>query len=463
MSRAIGRIFIVALLSAAVAWGVWAFALRRPDMQMQLYARSAELRNEAARPKAAAPGSFQAVACAAGPCLLVEAGGQAFLVGAGDDAAEGLETNGLMRADIKAILLTDLTARSVAGLPSLRDATWRSGRRAALSVYGPAGVDQVIAGANALLDGAGKADPEAALMVGHEVEGAVFSGGGVSIASLPVAEGAARIYRFDFGGKVLLVGGCDAAAGDLVAAARGASSVYAVLPATSTKMVEIEQTAAKSAGRDAQLVGAAGQGCLSVEDVSKAVAAAHLNGAMLAPLYPAPRDAAAVRAWGVALAAPAGVPVSAGAPGALLAIDSKPRPAAVAAVAAPAPATAPTTGPTTTAPTPAPATPATIAPKPVPTLAPKPAPVVTPPKPAIVAPPKPSPAITTAPRPRNTPKPVATPSAAAPTPDPTPSPTAIPEPPPAPIFPLRSGLPQTDSLLRVGPRLSPTPSPTPGQ
>ena len=456
MSRIVGRIFILALLSAGVAWGVWAVALQRADMQMHLYARSAELRNHSALPKPAAPGSFQAVACAAGPCVLVEAGGQAFLVGAGDDAAEGLQAIGLMRPDIKTVLLTDLTARSVVGLPSLRDATWSAGRRAALRVYGPVGVDQVVAGANALLDASGKADPLAVLVPGQDAEGAVFTGGGVSIVSLPVSEGAGRLYRFDFGGKVLLVGGCSVTAADLIAGSRGAGSLYVVIPATSAKMIEIERTAAKSAGREALLSDGAGQGCLSVEDVSKAIAATHINGAMLAPLYPAPRDTAAVRAWGVGLVTP-GVPVSAGAPGTVLAIESKPRPARVEpapAASAPAPVAAP--APAAPALTPAAPVPA-AAPKPATTSALKPAPVTT-----LAAPtPKPAPAVTAAPRTRPAPKPVATPSPAVPTPTTalTPAASETAEPPPAPIFPLRSGLPQTESPLRVGPRLGATPTP----
>lgn len=456
MSRVI-LIAIVALLSAGLAWGVWAFALKRPDMQMQLYARSAELRAQAARPKPADPHAFRATACAAGPCVLVEADGQAILVGAAEGVAQGLEATGLMRADLKAVLLTDLSPRSIEGLPALRDAMARAGRHEALTVFGPPGIERVVAGANAMMEG-----DVAALAAGVDAEGGVFRAGGLVVSSVPAAGGAGRTYRFDFAGKALMVAGCGASAEDIVAAARGASSAYAVLPAASATMAEIERNADKAAGRNPPAK--PGVGCLSIEDVSKVAGASHLAGVMLAPLYPAPKDAAAVRAWGVA-ATGAGVPISVGAPGVTLTLDAIAHPGAseVAGVASPvaAPAAASPAAEVIPAPKPSP----TVAPKPVETPAPKPV-AVAPPRPAVVAPtrpvPSPSAAVTASPRPRNTPKPVAT-ASAPPSPEPSPvvTPSETPEPPPSPIFPLRNGIPSTDSPLRVGPRLSPTPSATP--
>jgi hypothetical protein len=502
MSRLIGRIFLVALFSAGVAWAVWAFALKRPDLQMQLYARSAELRHQAAKPRLADANTFRATACAAGPCVLVEAGGYSFLVGAGDGAAEGLSAQGLLRSDIKAVLLTDLSRRSLEGLPSVRDATWLAGRREPLPVHGPAGIENVVAGVNAMLQAsdAGEAArltsaslaPEAApLAVGAETDGVVFRAGNVTVRSMPLAQAAAsgRIYRFDFEGKVLVVAGCGAVAEDFASASRGANSAYAVAPAASVAMVTIERDAAVAAGRDreAGLIASSAQGCLSADEASAAMAAARMSGAMLAPLYPAPRDAPAARAWQTALSA-SGVTLTPGAPGAALSIDSAQRPGSgpvVTPVAAqpPPPALSPAAAasvavaapPAVTRPAPAPS----VAPRPVvtPTIRPappSPTPVVrTTPAPAAratpVTPTSPAAAPPT-PRPRTTPRPVATASAspAAPSPSPTPveAPTVAPpapEPSPEPIFPRRpSAIPSTGSPLLIRPDSSPSPiTPTP--
>lgn len=478
MSRAIGGIFLVALAAAAAVWGVWTFAIQRPDTQMQLYARSAELRNEAARPRPVDPKRLRATACAAGPCVLVEAGGQSFLVGAGEGAAEGLDVWGLLRPGLKGVLLTDLAPRTVQGLPALREATWQAGRRQPLVVFGPEGVERIVIGVNTMLEGAGAGDAAAMLSAGLDVEGGVFSGGGLSVAGMPAAEGSARIYRFEFGGESLVVAGCSATAADLAMAARGVKAAYAILPAASAKLANIETAAAKRAGRSPPSSADLGEGCASVEVAARAVAGAGLAGAMIAPLYPSPQDAAGVRAWGVAVGA-AGPSLTAGASGVVFEVGgARPgTPAASAPSVAAAPAAAsPSSAPLEAKPA---AEPAAVA-KPDPNPAPVGKATPTPAKPVVAAVPSPTPSLATKPaaltpptaspapvlpRPRRTPSPAATAAIVAePTPEsppPSATPTVSPEPAPAPIFPLRDGLPRSDSPLVIGPRPSTAPSPAP--
>lgn len=468
--RLIGRIFVVVAIAAVIVWGVWSYALGRPDVQFGLFERAAAARHEAAKPAFAPASSLRATVCAASPCVLVEAGGHAFLIGAGDGAVDGLETHGLLAPNLDGVLLTDLSAQSIDDLAAVGDATWRAGRSKPLDIYGPAGVDKVVAGVNAMLQaGASAADSAplavAASIIAEEVEtpvttpakGApktdvaaveqprsaqlveqIFSADGVSVSRIVVGGVHAKLgewaYRVDHGGRSIIVGGCGVRGSDLIAAAQGAKQAWAILPAASKPLLEIESRAALAAGRErtAAFVIAPTQSCLSAEGAAAVVQEAKLSGAMLAPVYPSIGNTPALRAWRESLEQ-GGVKLALGEPGSTLEPSVTPTaPAApesrttpIAAVT-PAPVVAPAPA--------AVATPAAKAPTPVPT--PAPSPVATP-TPVSIPAPKPAPAVATPPAPKPTPTPASTPAAKAPTPVSTPSPKPRP------------------------PRATPSPTPTP--
>ena len=87
--RLAGRLAILIIAVAAAAWAAWYFLLQRQDVQLDLFERDAKARWSAAAPKPPEANTFRATVCATSPCLLVEAGGLAFLVGAGAGSAEG--------------------------------------------------------------------------------------------------------------------------------------------------------------------------------------------------------------------------------------------------------------------------------------------------------------------------------------------------------------------------------------
>ena len=274
-------LLFIALAVVAVVGGVLLLVLK-PGGAINGFVSDAKARAAAARPNPANAEVFRATVCSAGPCVLVEAGGLAILVGAGEGAAAGLSARGLMRPDLDAIVLADLTLDSIAGLPGVAQGSLAEGRRESLRVYGPSGIVPVIDGVNLMLAG----EPGARLVVGTDKEDqgleglVVFDSGVVSVRAFGgqgVGEG--RVYRVDFEGKSLVIAGCRARAAQIVSAARGTQKAAGILAAGSSRLED---------GRDQ---------CLEAGDVLAAAGQARLDAVLLSPLRPSAAIPGALRAW----------------------------------------------------------------------------------------------------------------------------------------------------------------------
>lgn len=277
-----------AVAVAALVGGWWLLA-RRPGAGIDAFVAEAKSRAAAARPNPANAEAFRATVCAVGPCVLVEAGGLAFLIGAGEGAAEGLAARGQMRADIDAVVLPDLALESIAGLPGLARASLMTGRTEPLSVNGPAGIVPVIDGLNLMLSG----DQGVRLAVGADKEDqglegvVVFDSGVVSLRAFGgQGRGESRVYRVDFEGKSLVVAGCRAQPGQIVAAARGTQRVAGILAAGSDRLL------AEGKSR-----------CIPVGEALKAAGQAKLGAILLAPLEPSSVIPGSLKAWREVVAA----------------------------------------------------------------------------------------------------------------------------------------------------------------
>jgi hypothetical protein len=310
---------IAVLVGAAVAigGGVWASGMLRPG-GIAAFEQEAKARADAAKSQRASAGMFKATVCAMSPCVLVEAGGLAFLVGAGEGAAEGLVSRGLMRADLDGVLLTDITLTSIEGLSGLRMASLAAGRAEPLPVFGPDGIFPAIDGANLMLTGS--TSDRARLTAGIEGEDQglagkiVFDSGVVTVRAFAEDADASRVYRIDFSGKSLLIAGCEATPAELVAAARGTKQVSAIVAAYSPRLREIEMQAAETAG----VAPPAGGACMAIEDAIAAAKEARLSAGLFWPLGPALDDSLLKRAWEEAATIPAGADLAVGEPGMVL-------------------------------------------------------------------------------------------------------------------------------------------------
>ena len=86
---------------------------------------------------------------ASGPCVVVVAGKQMFVVDAGTDGLRNISRMGYQPADIEAVFLTHFHSDHIDGLGETATIRWASGAHTSpLPVHGPEGVQQVVDGFN---------------------------------------------------------------------------------------------------------------------------------------------------------------------------------------------------------------------------------------------------------------------------------------------------------------------------
>ena len=181
----------------------------------------------------------------AGPCSVVIAGKHVFVVDSGDDAAKHISLMGIPNGQIEALFLTHFHSDHIDGLGPMMLLRWTSNAaKAPLPIYGPPGVDSVVAGFDAAyrLDsgyrtahhGPAIAPPGGAGGVartfspptkGSLASVVVYEGDGLRVTAFSVDHGPvdpAVGYRFDYKGRSAVFSGDTATSPALVANARGA-------------------------------------------------------------------------------------------------------------------------------------------------------------------------------------------------------------------------------------------------
>ena len=295
-----GTLAVLALCGGAL------LLLNRPGAAVRAFVKDREAQAQASQATAITAEGFRATVCAASPCVLVEAGGLAFVVGAGEGAADGLAGMGLMRADLDAVALPDLKLDTMAGLPGLARASLARGRREPLTVFGPSGIVPLIDGANLMLSG----DQASRLSVGAEKEDqgleglVVFDSGVVSMRAFGgQGRGESRVYRIDFDGKSLVLAGCGARVEQIISASRGTRLVAGVLAAEAPELL------ARTENHSA---------CITLAAALEAAAEAKFSAVLLSPLHPRGTIPGARAAWREIIKGQSGVPAIAAEPGAVL-------------------------------------------------------------------------------------------------------------------------------------------------
>ncbi len=176
----------------------------------------------------------------AGPCALIAVGDKYYLVDVGLNTARNLRLWHIPFEKIAGVFLTHFHSDHIAELGELRLQTWVAGRTTPLAVYGPPGVESVVAGFNQAyaLDagyrtahhGAKLMPPEAVAMVAKPL---TFSGPtakvlddhGLKITAIRVHHDPATPafgYRFDFDGHGIVISGDTSRSANLAQAAKGA-------------------------------------------------------------------------------------------------------------------------------------------------------------------------------------------------------------------------------------------------
>ena len=203
-----------------------------------------------------------------GPCAAVIAGRQLFVVDAGAGAARTLARLRLPPGAVTAIFLTHFHSDHIDGLGELLLQRWVGGaHETPAPVIGPTGVTQVVDGMNLAYradhgyrvahhgEGVAPAAGAGGVARAFEVPAAgtarvVFEGGGVVVSAFRVAHEPvtpAVGYRFDYGGRALVISGDTARSETLERVARGVDLL--VHEALAPELVRVLTRAAVSAGR----------------------------------------------------------------------------------------------------------------------------------------------------------------------------------------------------------------------
>jgi ribonuclease Z len=202
----------------------------------------------------------------AGPCTLIGAGEHLYVVDSGIDSARNLLLWRVPLEKIDGVFITHLHSDHIGELGELRLQTWVAGRRTPLKVYGPPGIERVVAGFNEAYaidsfyrtahHGADFLPPAAADMVavvidlGSALTGPAFDANGLKVTAIRVNHGPVKPaygYRFDFAGRSVTVSGDTAADENLAHAAKGSDIL--VHEGLAPKLVRIFEDATLAAGR----------------------------------------------------------------------------------------------------------------------------------------------------------------------------------------------------------------------
>lgn len=266
------RVALLALLLVAAA--LW---LARGEVALRLMER-ALARNLGADPLAGLPDGLHLLLCGAGgplpdplrsgPCAAVIAGRTLVVVDAGTGGARNLQRLGFAPGLAEAVFLTHFHSDHIDGLGELALLRWTgAAREAPLPVHGPAGVEEVVEGfARAYRQdaayrvahhGPGVVPPSGAGMTARPFPApapgeapAVFESNGLRVTAFAVEHEPVRPavgYRFDYGGRSLVISGDTKKSASVAAQARGVDLL--VHEALAPQLVARMNAAATAAGR----------------------------------------------------------------------------------------------------------------------------------------------------------------------------------------------------------------------
>lgn len=193
-------------------------------------------------------GSPMPDATRSGPCVLVVAGRHTFVVDVGEGGPRTAALMGVQPAQIDGVLLTHFHSDHIGGLGELLLQRWATGSHTdQLPVHGPQGVELVVQGFNLAysLDkgyrvahhgektvppsGSGGVARPFSLAPDSDASVVVLQQDGLTITAIPVDHTPvfpAVAYRFDYGGRSLVISGDTAPSQNLAKAAQGVDVLF---------------------------------------------------------------------------------------------------------------------------------------------------------------------------------------------------------------------------------------------
>ena len=206
---------------------------------------------------------------ASGPCVAVVAGEQLFLVDSGTNGPRNLQVLGYPLGRLSGVFLSHFHSDHIDGLGELATIRWATGNEITpLPVYGPEGVEQVVAGFNAAyaqdfiyrnahhsdgvapMSAAGMTAKPFVTPANGELT-IVYEGGGLVVEALRVDHepvSPAVGYRFSYGGRTLLISGDTSKSDNISRFAKGIDLL--VHEALSPELIGMMEKTAKDLGND---------------------------------------------------------------------------------------------------------------------------------------------------------------------------------------------------------------------
>ena len=278
------RIGWTLLALAAGVIGAGALVLRSRAVQDAIFARIVRQRIGRDTSGLLAPDALRVLLCGtaspipsaerAEACTAIFAGGHLWIVDTGPGSWRTLALRRVRGEAIGAVFLTHLHSDHIGELGEFNLQTWVAGRSGPMRVYGPDGVTDVVQGYTRAYaadtrfridhHGAALLPPERSTMVAMPVpsDGAdatrILDEDGVVVTAFLVAHDPVKPafgYRFDYGGRSVVVSGDTRPCPNLVAQARGADVL--VHEAHANALVHIMEEAARDTGesRVAKILG----------------------------------------------------------------------------------------------------------------------------------------------------------------------------------------------------------------
>jgi len=270
------RIIVAFVGLAAVVAGAGALVLRSPRIQDAIVARIARQRIGRDTSGLLAPDALRVLLCGtaspipstqrAEACTAVFAGGRMWIVDTGPGSWRTLALRRIRGEAIAGIFYTHLHSDHIGELGEFNMETWAAGRPTPLRVYGPDGVTELVHGFEAAYaadtrfriahHGAALLPPERAAMtpVPITLDGTgaarVLDEDGVVVTAFAVAHDPVKPafgYRFEYGGRSVVISGDTAPCPNLVTQAHGADVL--VHEAQANAIVHIMEQAARDAGQ----------------------------------------------------------------------------------------------------------------------------------------------------------------------------------------------------------------------
>lgn len=245
-------------------------------------------------------------------CTAVFAGDRFFIVDAGTGSWENVQAAGIPATKLRGVLLTHFHSDHIGDLSEINIGSWATTREAPLAIYGPPGVERVVAGENEAfaLDagyriahhGKGVLPPRGEGMKAVAFDATapivVYEEDGLKITAFPVRHDPvtpAVGYRFDYKGRSVAISGDTAYSDSLAAAAKDVDLL--MHEAQANHMVALMQRAAAKAGSaaTAKIFADIPSYHTSPEDAARIANKANADWLVLTHLTPAPDNPVAKR------------------------------------------------------------------------------------------------------------------------------------------------------------------------